>query len=235
MEQQQTFSQFSLKKPFSTYRSENVSVVPTPELSQPALLMCPSDSAGGRQFKLGGRAGANTGNRTFGKGNYVAYASPEHVECQTRAPGALLNKPQPMERITDGTSNTLMVTEVRTRDELEDQRGAWAIAWIGTSLLGADIHANTSSLDKICAQDAAIQYLPSDKWASYALMPNAPVSADPQGARDNLDACPNSAEADLLGMPCRIRNDTTASPRSCTPAACWPRTSTAAPDGWLMR
>ena len=46
-------------------------------------------------------------------------------------------------------------------------------------------------------------------------MPNAPVPADPQGAKDNLrGACPNPAEADLLGMPCRQRNDQTAAPRS---------------------
>jgi prepilin-type N-terminal cleavage/methylation domain-containing protein len=217
IEQQQAFQQFNLTKNYNTWINENIATSPTPELAQPGVIMCPSDSGQGRQFKLASRAGAGTGNRTFGKGNYVAYASPEHVECQTRAPGALINEPQPLKRITDGTTNTLMLTEVRTRDDLEDPRGAWAIGWIGTSLLGADIHANTGTLDKICAQDPAIQYSPSDKYGQYALMPNAPVPADPQGARDNLDSCPNSAEADLQGMPCRVRGDTTASPRSLHP------------------
>ncbi len=218
IEQQQMFAQFDLKKPFATWRNENVASTPTPEVNQPGVLMCPSDSAQGLMFSFPGRVGANTGNRTFGKGNYVAYASPEHVECQIRAPGALTNEPQPLERISDGTSNTLMLTEVRTRDQLADPRGAWAIGWIGTSVIGADVHANTATLNKICAQsDLGIPYIPADKYRQYALLPNAPVPADPTGARDNLDSCPEPAEADLLGMPCRVRNDTTASPRSLHP------------------
>jgi prepilin-type N-terminal cleavage/methylation domain-containing protein len=216
LEQQQMFQQFNQKKKFATWIAESVATTPTPEASQPSILLCPSD--GGQASVFAGTRLVSTGNRSFGKGNYVAYASPEHIECQKRATGSLINEPQPLSRLSDGTSNTIMLTEVRTRDNVGDPRGAWALGWIGTSLIGADIHSNTATLNKICAQaDLNLTYLPSDKHKDYALMPNAPVPADPAGARDNLDSCPDPAEADLLGMPCRERNDTTASPRSLHP------------------
>jgi hypothetical protein len=109
-----------------------------------------------------------------------------------------------------------MLTEIRTRDEATDERGAWTLAWAGTSIIGADVHANTSTLDKICAQASRV-YRPGNAWSQYALMPNAPVPADAQGARDNLRDCQNPSEADLMGMPCRARNDTTVAPRSLHP------------------
>jgi prepilin-type N-terminal cleavage/methylation domain-containing protein len=214
IEQQQLAQQFSLKKKFSAWIAESIATTPTPEAAQIDVLICPSDSTRGRQFSS---PRFLTGNRIFGRSNYVAYASPEHVECQVRAPGAMLNEPQPLKRISDGTSNTLMLTEVRTRDEVGDPRGVWAIGWIGASLIGADVHGNTSTLNKICTQDLSVAYTPHDRYKEYALMPNAPVPADPAGSRDNLDSCPNPADADLLGMPCRERNDTTASPRSLHP------------------
>jgi prepilin-type N-terminal cleavage/methylation domain-containing protein len=217
IEQQQLFNQFNLKQSFATYRSQNVSTTPTPELAQPGILLCPSDDARGRMFAFQGRTGVSTGNRTFGKGNYVAYASAEHISCQLFAPGSLLNEPNPLERISDGTSNTVMLTEVRTRDHLEDPRGAWAIAWTGTSVLGADVHGD--SLTRICGVPAATRpiYNPTTTHGEYALLPNAPVPATTTGAKDNLDVCPEPAESDLLGMPCRVRDDTTASPRSMHP------------------
>ena len=216
IEQQAIFQQFDLDKSFSTYINENIANVPTPEVAQPGLLMCPSDSAQGRVYQHNARGSALTGNRSFGKGNYVAYASPEHIECQLVAPGALVNEPQPIRRLEDGVSNTLLLSEIRTRDELTDERGAWAIGWTGTSVIGADVHADTATLDKICAQPVATRpaYIPSTRHGQYALLPNAPVPADPAGPRDNLRSCELSAEADLLGMPCRVRGDTTAAPRS---------------------
>jgi len=217
MEQQQLYQQFDLKKSHTTYVNENVANVPTPERAQPTSIMCPSDSAQGRVYQSASRQ-VPTGNRVFGKANYVAYASPEHIECQMIARGALINEPQPLKNVEDGTSNSLMLTEIRTRDETGDERGAWTLGWAGTSVIGADVHANTATLTKICAQTAALRtYKPGTAWAQYALLPNAPVPSDPQGARDNLRDCPNPAEADLLGMPCRARDDTTVAPRSLHP------------------
>ncbi|HMO84381.1 MAG TPA: DUF1559 domain-containing protein, partial [Lacipirellulaceae bacterium] len=112
IEQQQLFQQFDLKKAFNVFINENVATAPTPELAQPGILLCPSDNAQGRVYRAG-RINF-TGNRAFGKGNYVAYASAEHVECQMLAPGVLTNEAQDIRRIEDGLSNTLMLTEVRT-------------------------------------------------------------------------------------------------------------------------
>lgn len=219
LEQQATFQQFSLKKKFNDYINENSANMTRPEEAQPGILLCPSDSAQGRLFDTRGQRTTHTGNRGFGKGNYVAYASPEHIECQQRAPGALMNEPQPLKQISDGLANTLMLTEVRTRDEPRDERGAWAIAWTGTSVLGADVHGPFTTIDKICAQAPGVNYTPGDTLKQYALPPNAPVPSDPQGAKDNLKSCPDDAlaDADLEGMPCRVRNDTSAAPRSLHP------------------
>jgi prepilin-type N-terminal cleavage/methylation domain-containing protein/prepilin-type processing-associated H-X9-DG protein len=215
IEQQATFQQFDLKKPYADYIAQDATTASTPEASQPGSLLCPSDSAQGRFYQS---KSSMTGNRRFGKANYVAYASAEHIECQMLAPGALLNSPQPLRQISDGMSNALLLSEVRTREELRDERGAWTIAWTGTSILGADVHT-AGALTKICSQPASSRptYRPSAAHAQYALMPNAPVPADPQGAKDNLRDCGSSAEADLEGMPCRVRDDTTASPRSLHP------------------
>jgi len=216
MEQQQLFQQFNLKQTHSAYTASVPAGASTPEKAQPPILLCPSDSAQGRLY--GGGRTSLAGQRVCGKGNYVAFASPEHIECQMIAKGAILNYPQALREITDGLSDVLMLTEVRTRDDPEDERGAWAFGWTGASVIGADVHADTPSLDKICAPtnvSAGRVYIPANKYAQYALMPNAPVPIDPQGARDNLAGpCPNPAEADLEGMPCRTRNDTTAAPRS---------------------
>ena len=92
------------------------------------------------------------------------------------------------------------------------------MAWAGTSIIGGDIHADTPELDKIChSKHANWIYKPGTKHAYYALPPNAPVPAQSDGARDNLRDCPNTADADLLGMPCRVRGDTTVAPRSLHP------------------
>ncbi|MAT70449.1 MAG: hypothetical protein CMJ58_13100 [Planctomycetaceae bacterium] len=214
MELQALYDQFDFKQTFNEFVSTAPATDSPAEAAQPASLLCPSDDAQGRLYG-GGRASLAR-QRLFGKANYVAYASAEHIECQMLTPGALLNEEQELSRITDGTSNVLMLSEVRTREEGEDERGAWAIAWTGTSILGADVHGAGSALTRICgiAERSRPEYSPTDFFAQYALLPNAPVPADPQGAKDNLRNCPNPAGADLLGMPCRVRGDTSAAPRS---------------------
>ncbi len=218
MEQQAIFAQFDLKKSYATYIAEDVTKVPTPEKAQPGLLMCPSDSALGRMFQNNGRVSL-TGNRAFGKGNYVAYASPEHLECELVAQGAFGNEPRPMTQIEDGTSNTLMLSEIRTRDDPEDERGAWTLAWNATSILGADVHSAKGPLTRICGQmpSSRSEYTPGSLYPQYAA-PAERASAVRSGRRQRQPAsCPNPSEADLDGMPCRVRGDTTASPRSLHP------------------
>ena len=226
MEQQGLYDQIDLSKSFDVYKNEDVNTNATPELAQPAPLLCPSDEAFGRFYGGPGLRISYAGKRTLGKANYVAYASPEHIECQQLAPGALINEPQPLGRLADGTSNVLMLSEVRTRDEPGDERGSWAVAWPGTSVIAADVHGAGGNLNRICSKTAyndrtRPQYSPTDLFAQYALLPNAPVPAVSDGAKDNLRGppgpCPNAAEADLLGMPCRRRSDQTAAPRSLHP------------------
>lgn len=214
MEQQQLFTQFDLKKAFNTWRSENVANVPTPEAAQPAAILCPSDQAQGRQYKSSPFV---TGNRSFGKANYAVYVSAEHIECQTLAAGSMINSPQDLRRFEDGQSNTLMLAEVRTRDEATDPRGAWALAWPGATMLGADVHATTSQT-RICNQSNPPSYVPNPIWKDLALTPNLqPVSASTP--RDDIRECVDSAGADLEGMPCWTRGDTTVAPRSLHPGS----------------
>jgi prepilin-type N-terminal cleavage/methylation domain-containing protein len=215
IEQQAIYKQFDLKKSFATYISEDVTKFPTPEASQPASLMCPSDSALGRLFSTAGGRIPYTGNRSFGKGNYVAYASPEHINCSEVWPGALVNHPQKMSKVEDGTSNTIMLTEVRTRDIATDQRGAWAVAWPGSSVLGLDMHGQglPSNTLRVCAQ-GYYPYNPSPSLAAGSLPPNSPVGAE---NADDLRICDDVSNAQLENMPCIVSGSNTAAPRSLHP------------------
>ncbi|HBO45923.1 MAG TPA: hypothetical protein DD670_18780, partial [Planctomycetaceae bacterium] len=116
-----------------------------PQAAQPSLMLCPTDGALGRLFvdpEL-------TAGRSFGKGNYAAYCSTYHVDLQETPPlqwpfafpGAIVNHGKRLNEITDGLSNTVVLSEVRTRDRQDDQRGAWALPWTGASLLAIDRHS----------------------------------------------------------------------------------------------
>jgi prepilin-type N-terminal cleavage/methylation domain-containing protein len=223
LEQQTIYQQFNLKTPFNTYTSTVAAGANRPEEAQPPLLLCPSDGAQGRFFDTRGGRNQMTGQRAFAKGNYVGYSSPEHIECMLVAEGVFSNETRPVATISDGMSNTLMLTEVRTRDDLDDERGAWALAWNATSILGADVHGTSSSLVRICGQDPGTRgdYIPGNVHPEYAVLPNAPVPATSTGAMDNLRGCasgsPTESQSAIDGMPCRQRNDTTAAPRSLHP------------------
>lgn len=201
LEQQQLFDQFDLD-----LNAIQQDTQLAPHSAQPTLLMCPSDQALGRIYES-----RFAGNTPFGKGNYVAYASPEHAECMPIAKGALIHVPQPLGHVTDGTSRTIMLTEIRTRENTRDSRGSWVLARVGSSIIAADMHATKSNV-RICNQKDPPDYVPNPEWAKYALLPNSDVGLDIP--RDDLVECPESAEADLLGMPCWTRGDTSAAPRS---------------------
>ena len=202
LEQQQLFDQFDFEV---SAIQQNATL--SPQRAQPSVLACPSDPSIGRVFEFP----RLTGGLAFGKGNYAAYASPEHAECQAVAKGSLIYKPQPLGAVQDGTSNTLMLAEIRTRNEPIDPRGSWALGWVGSSILGADVHG-TNIVTRICNQNPPPAYVPNPIWAEFALLPNSGVG--PDLPRDDLYVCYKSAEADLEGMPCWTRGDTTAAPRS---------------------
>ena len=177
---------------------------------QPSLLMCPSDATGGRfyfdeQF---------TNGRRFGKGNYAAYASPEHITAMKVFPGALVDEPQSLRKIKDGTSHTMMLSEVRTRDAEYDQRGAWAIAWTGATLLGLDVHSQSLGGSAVSlGTDKNLPYLPDPDYFELAQPPNNPPG---QFNRDMIRKCSSEDEqaTDILGMPCFRESWTSAAPRS---------------------
>jgi len=158
-----------------------------PQQRQPATLLCPSDSADGLVFQHP----TLTHSKIFAKANYAAFVSPYHVDLQIEIPGALGGNGQPMRRVRDGATHTLMLSEVRTRRHEHDQRGAWALPWAGASQLSVDIHHQNHNYQEL---DHA--YRPS---TAYQLAPQTPNCQGPNV--DTLYHC-DEASADLDLMPC---------------------------------
>ncbi len=203
LEEQALYDQFNPK-----LLATDQSTVTAPEKNQLSILMCPSDAARGRFFQS-----RNAGNRPFAKGNYAAYVGPEHLVCMRVFPGALINEPQSLQKISDGTSKTLLLAEVRTRDNIADERGAWALGINGASLLSYDMHSsNVGSAD--CASfKRNSPYLPFDVGTD----PLPPNSSPGSNNDDRLVECPDQNGADLELMPCTAQTNATwvsAAPRS---------------------
>ena len=173
-----------------------------------STLCCPSDSPLGRfyedtDFTLG---------RRFAKGNYAAYVSPYHIDMQNRVPGAIIQYGQKTAQIEDGASATIMLAEVRTRRHENDQRGAWALPWTGSSLLSFDMHPKK--------EDGTGNYIANQRTFGMSMRPNS------QGpCYDMLYRCPDEAGAQVERMPCALYREynyyswISASPRSLHPAA----------------
>ncbi len=121
------FDQFDLTR--------DVTVQPRqPQAASVPSLLCPSDEANGRIYSVP-KAGFQCA-----KGNYATYVSPFHVDLQLLYRGALIAGGQRLASIEDGTTATLIFSEVRTMDLATDERGAWALPWTGASLLAFDMH-----------------------------------------------------------------------------------------------
>jgi prepilin-type N-terminal cleavage/methylation domain-containing protein len=203
MEQAQIYDQFDFKQP-----AVNQNAATAPEKNVIDSILCPSDQARGRVFT----ATTLAFGKIFAKGNYAAFVSPEHAECMVRASGALINKRQPLSAVTDGTSGTLMLAEIRTREDEVDPRGAWALAWQGATMLAADMHSTTSNV-RICAQASPPPYVPNPIWSDFVLTPN---SQEPRS--DDIYLCSNavSTASMLERMPCKnlSNSETIAAARS---------------------
>ncbi len=182
-----------------------------PQSSVLATLICPSDYSGGSRIY---RHPQFTNNKPFGKGNYAAYVSPMHVDLQHLDPGALVaHRENRVRQIRDGLSNTLLLAEVRTRDDELDQRGAWALPWCGSSVLAFDLH---NDYDR---DEAFRTYVPNPLTLGAQQPPNNQVLAN----FDMLYDC-NEQASQLEGMPCATFTDgpstyhwLTAAPRSRHP------------------
>ena len=168
---------------------------------------CPSDTA----HELFFQHDELTRGVKFGKSNYAAYVSPMHTDLLREYPGALgggkwvdnkerwlqsegryakLDKMvgQQLTAVTDGTSRTVMLSEVRTRDEETDQRGVWALPWTGSSLLAFDMHPDP---------DSPFFYEAWDLSFESAQTPNH-IAVN----FDMIYDCAAPRESDFEGMPC---------------------------------
>ena len=183
-----------------------------PEENQPGILLCPSDGAEGRFYE----SDAFSEGRRLAKGNYAAYVSPEHGICMKVFRGSLIHEPQALRKLTDGMSNTVMLSEVRTRDVLVDQRGTWPLAWFGATMLALDVHSRALG-GRPCSINTPIGtvYSPDPISLTLATPPNLPAG---QFNSDDMRECTEKADADALGMPCRKDQWLTVSPRSSHPS-----------------
>ncbi|WP_197528133.1 DUF1559 domain-containing protein [Posidoniimonas polymericola] len=203
-EEQALFDQFDLSQ-LSTAQDRNT----RPQEQRPAIFGCPSDGADNRLY------GPNrtTSNTAYSKGNYVAFVSPEHVNGMRVYPGCMINELNPLSRFTDGTSNSLMLSEVRTRDNAADPRGVWASAYCGGSIISFDMHdVRFASANN---EERNSGYIPINNPDIGPFTPNG----RPSGNSDRLRECPDEQLADLELMPCSVDNSTWtgASPRSMHP------------------
>jgi prepilin-type processing-associated H-X9-DG protein len=186
---------------------------PRPEEQQPSVLLCPSDNARNRFYAAEGRR--------FAKGNYAVWVSPEHSVSMRCFPGAMINERQPLRRFTDGTSKTLMLSEVRTREDENDERGAWAIGINGSSILAVDMHSTTATPNCLGGCHNLKRNTPFtpcnvSSVGTPPLTPNSPPKLD---NADTLRNCTGttSSLSDLELMPCRAKTTDTwlsAAPRS---------------------
>jgi prepilin-type N-terminal cleavage/methylation domain-containing protein len=193
IEDQTLADRMDLKKNLSAQSAALIANL-NPQEVQPAVLVCPSDSGRGRLFNNP----RTTWNLRFAKGNYAAYVSPEHSNAMRIYPGALINEVQPLSRISDGTSHTIMLSEVRTRDDELDPRGVWAASWVGGSLLAFDLHSNGT----ITGASAKRNSLYNPKVFTDGT-PGLPPNTNAGWLNEDwMRDCPNDAEADIIGMPC---------------------------------
>ncbi|NOY40404.1 MAG: DUF1559 domain-containing protein [Planctomycetes bacterium] len=214
LEQQNLYEQFDLSA--TVFEQEK-----NPQSQLISGLMCPSDEAHLRYFV---DAELTQGKR-FAKGNYAAFVSPYHIDMQLVYPGALVVTGQTLNRIEDGLSHTLVFTEVRTLDSQQDERGAWALPWAGTTILSFDMHHKCEPIDGrrrvFCPEDRQFRANPIS--LGYTQTPNSSGRVV-----DILHLCERGSalqrQADIEGMPCLKWNGNigrlgyySASPRSLHP------------------
>jgi prepilin-type N-terminal cleavage/methylation domain-containing protein/prepilin-type processing-associated H-X9-DG protein len=217
LEQANLYRQFDFNKTIFT-QSGN------PQAQFVETYLCPSDTARGNYFEHP----ALTRGKPIAKGNYAAYVSPFHVDLQLLYPGALLVRGQKLSQIEDGTSGTLVFSELRILDQPEDERGAWALAWTGASLLAFDMHPEGWGTDHD-GTGAGDTYL-TDRGVAFHANPDSrgetqlPNHLGPNA--DTLQGCYESyrQEAVRAGMPCSrwiqvrgVKGYLSAAPRSLHP------------------
>ncbi len=220
-EEQALADQFKLDKNQIYDNPENDLInAGNPQAAQPGSLLCPSDNARGRQYQS---TAINAYGLIFGKTNYVGYVSPVHVVCMRTHPGAFTNEPTKLSWIADGTSKTLMLSEVRTRDTPRDSRGVWAAAWTGGSLIAYDMHPANAAFSAAEAGCGPVPHTRNMRYRPYTYTGIDPLTPNsiPIGNEDKIHEAPvtEAAAARLDNMPAAVDNGTWtgAAPRSMHP------------------
>ena len=140
-------------------------------------LVCPSNAGAVQTGYTGQGSPGGMVAGGYGKGNYAGFVSPQHIDHQRWLPGALGGfKPgdrvgQKLRRVVDGVSKTLVASEVRALALPKDQRGAWALPYPGSTLLGLDWHHQFQPHENNNIQ-LIEYYIPSPDYAGSAQMPN---------------------------------------------------------------
>jgi prepilin-type N-terminal cleavage/methylation domain-containing protein/prepilin-type processing-associated H-X9-DG protein len=184
IEQQSLYNQFDFKQHVAT-NSTN------PQASQPPAMLCASDDSLGRTYEY--RGNPDPGRTVpFGKGNYAGFASPFHVDGYNYH-GAIWLYGTNLKEVVDGTSGTLLLGEIRTRDEPRDQRGAWALPWAGSSLLSVDMHY---------IGFGASETTPVPDGYAYDTISLGVTQRPNSNTADVLYQCPDAVGEQLERMPC---------------------------------
>ncbi len=215
------FEQQALYKQFNFNKTVLDQADAEPQATHLPTLACPSDNAQGRILQ----DLVYTKRKVFAKGNYAAFCSPYHVELQNFFAGALIGHvPQTRKRFKDGFASTIMLSEVRTRDNVKDERGAWALPWCGASLLAFDAHHLGFNQDEV--QSVFKNYIKPNR---FRIDPEfTPTSSQPPNNEgpnfDVINSCTNEADAVYSNMPCRGYLGSmywSAAPRSLHPGGVW--------------
>lgn len=197
MEETNLFDRFNLRRSILEQPSD-------PQAQHVPSYNCPSDAAEDRYFEHP----VHTKGVRFAKGNYAAFVSPFHTDEQVWFPGALgggewseegnMRVGQKLSRVKDGISKTLLMSEVRSRANPLDQRGAWALPWTGSSLLAYDVHPiPVFNGNSRITNERVLPYAPWLFTLEGAQVPNN------RGFNiDILYDCVEPEEAQLTGMPC---------------------------------
>ena len=120
----------------------------------------------------------------------------------------MINELQPLRKISDGTSKTLMLSEVRTRESEADPRGVWAASWAGGSIIAPDMHSDSTPPTGAAVLVSSTSkrntpYVPILYPGVDALPPNSSPSLANQ---DYIRECAEPAESDLELMPCHLQS-----------------------------
>jgi prepilin-type N-terminal cleavage/methylation domain-containing protein/prepilin-type processing-associated H-X9-DG protein len=191
-EEQNLFRQFDLHQSVLQQAGD-------PQATPLPILMCPSDETQGRYFS----DSALTAGKRFAKANYAAFVSPYHVSFADWWPSGLSGvHPYRLSSVLDGATNTLLLSEVRTRANEQDQRGAWALPWTGSTLLAFDEHdAAWPAPEDDALKDS---YMASEFSYSVSSI-SAGQTQPPNNLGPNFDIlydCSDAAGAQKDSMPC---------------------------------